>query len=158
MSFSYWEEALCTAVYLMNRTPSRVLDFHTPLHTLCMTMRCPPISSLPLWTFGCVYFVRIHKKQPHKLAPRALKCLFLGYATQQKGYKCYRSPTRKIFITMDAFFHEEKMYFAQLEFQEEENQEDIMTLDYELQENYSIDPTSYGQVESLMQLREYVKQ
>lgn len=37
--------------------------------------------------FGCTCLVHIHDKQRRKLDPRALKCMFIGYSTNKKGYK-----------------------------------------------------------------------
>ncbi|PON38314.1 hypothetical protein TorRG33x02_345400, partial [Trema orientale] len=57
-------------------------------------------------------------------------CVFVGYATHQKGYRCYHPPTRRLFITLDVVFHEDTLYFSKSEFQGEYQQE-IQTLDYD---------------------------
>jgi hypothetical protein len=80
-----WGEAILTATYLINRMPSRVLNFKTPLQVFT---NCNPISrlssTLPLKNFGCTAFVHIHDHNRGKLDPRARKCVFVGYAPTQK--------------------------------------------------------------------------
>ncbi|XP_050156356.1 uncharacterized protein LOC126630314 [Malus sylvestris] len=46
-----------------------------------------------------------------KLDPRAIKCAFVGYSTSQKGYKCYDSKTRKVFVSRDVRFDETHSFF-----------------------------------------------
>ena len=103
-------DALLTATYLINRMPSRVLDFKTPLEALS-----PPLSAskgvFPK-VFGCVCFVHVHGPPQGKLDPRALKCVFVGYSPTQKGYKCYHPPSRKQFVSMDVTFFETQSYFS----------------------------------------------
>jgi hypothetical protein len=64
---SYWGDALLTATYLINRMPSRILDFKTPLEVLS-----PPLSAskgvFPK-VFGCVCFVHVHGPTRGKLDP-----------------------------------------------------------------------------------------
>jgi transposase InsO family protein len=55
---SYWGDALLIATYLINRMPSRVLDFKTPLEVMS-----PPLYTAKCVSpkvFGCVCFVHIH--------------------------------------------------------------------------------------------------
>ncbi|XP_068666655.1 uncharacterized protein [Aristolochia californica] len=112
MSASYWGEAITTAAYLINRIPSSVLQFQTPLSVLHKTISAPAVPNLPPKVFGCVAFVHLHKSLRHKLEPRALKCVFVGYAQHQKGYRCYHPPSRKLYVTLDVVFHEENMYYS----------------------------------------------
>lgn len=104
----YWSHAVATASYLINRVPSQVLDFKTPI-SLLPKSSLP--TSLPLRVFGCVCFVHNSNPSRDKLDLRAFRCVFLGYSTSQKGYKCYHPPTRKMFITMDVTFRETEAYF-----------------------------------------------
>ncbi|KAM7531655.1 hypothetical protein LguiB_035065 [Lonicera macranthoides] len=120
---SYWGEALSSAVYLVNRIPSAVLDFQTPFEALAKSVTAPSVSNLPPRVFGCVTFVHLPKEQRNKLEPRALKCVFVGYASSQKGYRCYHPPTEKMYVTMDVIFHEETMYFHRTELQGEHYKE-----------------------------------
>lgn len=63
-------------------------------------------------TFGCVAFVHMPKTQRTKLDPCAVRDVFLGYATHQKGYRCYYLPTQRTYVTMDVIFLESEMYFT----------------------------------------------
>ncbi|KAH9784249.1 retrovirus-related pol polyprotein from transposon RE1 [Citrus sinensis] len=129
MPLSYWGETLASAAYLINRTPSSSLGFQTPFQVLNNAIMSPNVPNLPPHVFGCVAFV--HLPQQDKLSPRALRCVFVGYALHQKGYRCYHPPSRKIYITMDVVFHEDIMYYlSESEFQGEYNKEEIHTLTY----------------------------
>ena len=94
----FWGEAILTATYLINQMPSRVLKFQNPHQVLIQSF--PHFKSftsdLPLKIFGCSAFVHIHHQNRTKLDPKSLKCIFLGYSSNQKGYKCYSPLTRKI--------------------------------------------------------------
>jgi hypothetical protein len=55
--------------------------------------------------FGCLaYATDVHV--PHKFAPRAKRCIFLGYPVGQKAYKLYDLDTHQIFTSRDVVFHE----------------------------------------------------
>jgi hypothetical protein len=109
---SLWGDAVLTAAYLINRMPSKVLQFQTPLQSLSKTHSLPTLLQIPPKVFGCVCYVHIHKQYRSKLDPRAQKCIFLGYSTTQKGYKCYHPPSTKILVSMDVTFLEDQAYFS----------------------------------------------
>jgi transposase InsO family protein len=79
----FWSETVLTAVYLINRVPSVVLDFKSPLEILYEKK----INLDHLKKFGCTSFVQ--KNRIDKLDFTSIKTIFLGYSTQKKGYKCY---------------------------------------------------------------------
>ena len=116
LPLSYWGEALSSAAYLVNRVPSSTLNFKIPFQTLIEAVIAPLIPNLPPHVFDCVVFVHLHKYQWTKLTPQALQCVFVGYATHQKGYECYHPPTHQFFVKMDVVFHEDTMYFFEPEF------------------------------------------
>ena len=93
----YWGEALTCATYLINRVPSRRINFRTPSQALAEAVIAPAVPNLTPRVFGCVAFVHLHKNQRNKLSPRALRCVFLGYATHQKGYRCFYPPLGVLF-------------------------------------------------------------
>ncbi|XP_070026187.1 protein MTL1-like [Nicotiana sylvestris] len=47
-----------------------------------------------------------------KLAPRALKCIFLGYSRTQKGYRCYSPNFQRYLMPGDVTFFEIQSYFT----------------------------------------------
>jgi len=111
MPSRFWTDAVATAVHLLNRMPSRVLDFTTPLHTLSTYFPLPTMLMIPPMVFGCVVFVHLPKHQRTKLDPCAIRCLFLGYAIHQKGYRCYDPAQNRTYVTMDVTFLETKSFF-----------------------------------------------
>ena len=93
--------------------PSRVLTFQSPRQLFLKKFPHTRATSsdLPLKVFGCTAFVHVYPQNRSKFAPRANKCIFLGYSPTQKGYKCY-SPTNKRFYTiMDVSFFEHVFFY-----------------------------------------------
>jgi len=85
----------------INRMPSKVLNFQTPINTFKECFPSTRVSTdLTLKIFGCTAFVHEHKNVG-KLEPRAIKCVFVGYSPSQKGYKCFDPKNKKMFVTMD---------------------------------------------------------
>ncbi|RVW62614.1 Retrovirus-related Pol polyprotein from transposon TNT 1-94 [Vitis vinifera] len=128
---SYWGEAITSAAYLINRVPSSLINFQTPLQTLTNAVVAPTVPNLPPRVFGCVTFVHLHKHQRTKLTSHALQCVFVKYALHKKGYRSYHPPTRQMYITMDVVFHEDSMYFSSESELQGEYHKEIQTLDYD---------------------------
>ena len=100
----YWGEAVKSAAYLINRTPSRVIDFQTPQQKLQSLLSIPHLPNLEPRVFGCTIYIHIPKILRNKLNPYAKRCVFVGYSKFQKGYRCYDPQTRKLHVTLDASF------------------------------------------------------
>ena len=98
-------EAVLTATYLINRMPSKILKFKIPCQSLLQIFPLKKIiSSLYPKIFGCSAFVHIHQQHRSKLDPKSIKCIFIGYSSHQKGYKCYSPITKRVYNTMDVSF------------------------------------------------------
>ncbi|RVW26230.1 Retrovirus-related Pol polyprotein from transposon TNT 1-94 [Vitis vinifera] len=113
MPTQFWGDSILTATYLINRMPSRVLSFVTPLqkfHEFFPHSRLD--AHLPLRVFGSTVFVHIHGPKRNKFDPKALKCVFLGYSSTQKGYKCYDPISQKLYVSLDVTFFEHTPYYS----------------------------------------------
>ena len=73
----------------------------------------PYLDKLQPGIFGSVSFWHAHSNGRKKLDPKTVKCVFLGYSTMQKGYKCYYPPSKKFFFLMNVNFNEQESYFKQ---------------------------------------------
>ncbi|KAG7559395.1 Zinc finger CCHC-type [Arabidopsis thaliana x Arabidopsis arenosa] len=102
----YWGDAVMTACYLINRTPTKVLKDLSPFEVLNNTR--PSIDHLRV--FGCVCFVLVPGEQRNKLDAKSTRCMFLGYSTTQKGYKCYDPTSNRTFVSRDVKFLEDQGY------------------------------------------------
>ncbi|WJZ84417.1 hypothetical protein VitviT2T_004022 [Vitis vinifera] len=107
----YWSDVVATAVHLLNSMPTKVLQFQTPVKVLSDHVSLPNVLMIPPRIFGCVVFVHIHKNQRTKLDPCAVRCLFLGYGVQKKGYRCYDPIAKRTYIAMDVTFLESENFF-----------------------------------------------
>ncbi|RVW85170.1 Retrovirus-related Pol polyprotein from transposon TNT 1-94 [Vitis vinifera] len=112
----FWGEAILTATYLINRMPSRVLTFQSPRQLFLKQFPHTRAASsdLPLKVFGCTAFVHVYPQNRSKFAPRANKCIFLGYSPTQKGYKCYSPTNKRFYTTMDVSFFEHVFFYPQI--------------------------------------------
>jgi hypothetical protein len=67
MPLKFWDEAFTTAVYLINRTPSKVINHETPLEHLFHTK----LIYLSLPVFGCACWPNLRLYNQHKLQFRS---------------------------------------------------------------------------------------
>ena len=104
-----WSDALMTMTYLQNQLPCAPLGGAIPLHCLLPTSS---IFSLPPRFFGYVAFIQDHSHSLSKIAPRALKGMFVGYSRTQKGYRVYFPDTRRYMTYVDVTFHEDSPFFS----------------------------------------------
>jgi len=81
---SLWTEALQTAVYILNRVPTKAVP-KTPFE-LWKGWK-PSLRHMRVW--GCPSEVRIYNPQEKKLDPRTISGYFIGYAERSKGYRFY---------------------------------------------------------------------
>ena len=94
-------EVALTTPNLINRIPTRVLKFDTPLKRLLSIFPYIRIfTSLPLKTLGCILFVHIHELNCSKLNPRVEKCVLVRYSPQHKRYNCYNPISKKFVVWM----------------------------------------------------------
>jgi len=111
VSTRFWPKVVATSAYLLDRLPSQILNRRTPLQILATQTNIPPVQMLPPRVFGCSVFVHIPKANITKFDPCAEKCVFVGYAAHQKGYRCYNPITHCVYVTMDCDFLESEYFF-----------------------------------------------
>ncbi|GJZ49137.1 ribonuclease H-like domain-containing protein [Tanacetum coccineum] len=92
---TFWVEALNVATQLLNFLPSNIINNKIPYTRLFGTN---PDYSL-LRTFGCLCYP--HFQTNHKLEPRVTPSIYLGQASNHRGYRCL-----KIIISRHVTFDE----------------------------------------------------
>ncbi|KAI0493266.1 hypothetical protein KFK09_027542 [Dendrobium nobile] len=102
LPLKFWAEAVSTANYLINLLSSSAISNHTPY----LRLNGRPASYKHLRTFGCLCFPWTRPYADHKLAPRSQLCVFLGYSTQHKGYRCLNVTQNRIYISRQVVFYE----------------------------------------------------
>jgi histone deacetylase 1/2 len=105
----YWDHAFITAAYLINRMPTPTLQNNSPYFKLLNKQ--PDYKALKI--FGCACFPFLRPYHNTKLAYRSQECIFLGYSSSYKGYKCLSSDGH-IYVSKDVLFNEQKFPYPQL--------------------------------------------
>jgi hypothetical protein len=111
MPLKFWDEAFLTAVFLINRLPTRVLDNDTPFDRLYK--KSPDYSFLR--TFGCAVWPNLRPYNSRKLEFRSNRCVFLGYSNLHKGFKCLDPSSGRVYISRDVVFDETVFPFSVLQ-------------------------------------------
>ena len=110
MPLKFWDEAFLTATHLINLLPSKVINYQTPFEKLFLEK--PKYNSLHI--FGCAVWPNLRPYNSRKLAFRSTRCVFLGYSSMHKGYKCLEPSTGRVYISRDVVFDESIFPFSEL--------------------------------------------
>jgi hypothetical protein len=102
----FWGEAILTSVYLINRQPLSKLSGKCPGEVLFGTPRYDHLRG-----FGCLCYVLLAPRERTKLTAQSIECVFLGYSPKHKGYHCYDPSSRRIRISRDVTFVEDRPFF-----------------------------------------------
>ena len=102
MNLEFWAEAISTAVYLKNRSPTKALHDITPEQA--WTGKKPSVGHLR--SFGCKAYVHVPTQHRSKLDSKTLECVFTGYYTESKGYRVFNIVKQQALISRDVIFDE----------------------------------------------------
>ncbi|CAO2153577.1 unnamed protein product [Urochloa humidicola] len=102
MPSMFWGEAVATAIFLLNRAPTKSLDGMTPFEA--WHGRKPDVHFLR--TFGCVAHVKTTKPHLKKLDDRSAPAVFIGYEPDSKAWRFYDPTARRAIVSRDAVFEE----------------------------------------------------
>jgi hypothetical protein len=103
MLSEFWGE-VHTAVYILNRDPTRSLEGMTPYEA--WHKKKPRVGHLR--TFGCMAHVKKTGPGVTKLSNRFTKMVFVGYEAGTKGYRVYDTVTKKLQVSRDVVFEEHR--------------------------------------------------
>jgi len=97
----FWGECILSATHLINLLPMENLRWKRPFEVLYGKQ--PQFNDLR--TIGCLCYAH-NVGERDKFAPRATKCVLLGYTFGLKGYKLYDIELKNKFHSRDVIFKE----------------------------------------------------
>ena len=102
MPTTYWLDVFCCAVYIINWLPTPLLKGISPFELLHDVSP----NYAHFHPFGCRVYPCLRDYAPHKLSPQGIPCIFLGYSSMHKGFRCLDISISQIYITRHAKFDE----------------------------------------------------
>lgn len=99
ISSDIWVEAVGTACYLVNRSPTKGLQVSPEER---FSGEKPELSNLLV--FGTRTMTHIPKVGRKKWDPKSQEGIFVGYAAGSKGYRVYNPRSRKVYVSRDVVF------------------------------------------------------
>ena len=124
----FWAEAVNTAVYVINRSPSSGIGDKVPEEVWSKSV--PKLDHLR--RFGCVCY---YHSDNGKLQPRAKKGIFIGYPGGVKGYKVWSLEDKRAVVSRNVTFKEEECYKDLEKTTVEQKEKNTMFLDLVLSES-----------------------
>ncbi|XLU82308.1 hypothetical protein S245_005728, partial [Arachis hypogaea] len=109
LPMQFWEDAFLSSVYIINRLPTPVLDNNSPFEVLFKHQ--PDYTFFKI--FGCMCFPFLRPYSKTKFNYKSEPCLFLGYDSNFKGYKCM-AKNGKIYMARHVLFHEYTFSYQKL--------------------------------------------
>lgn len=104
----FWVEALHLTTHLLNILPTKSIRNLTPHEVLYRSQ--PKYTNLRV--FGCLCYPNLSSSSTHKLSPRSVPCVFVGYPSSQKGFRCPDTSTGCVIVSRHVIFDESLFPFA----------------------------------------------
>ena len=101
-----WAEAANTAVYLMNRLPTKAVLKKTPYEAWFGSK--PGVSHLKVFGSVCYYWIPEPKRE--KLDEKAEIGVLVGYSSESKGYRVFNPLLEKVVISRDVRVDESSLW------------------------------------------------
>ena len=98
----FWAIAIRTTTFVINRISQPRLEFVSPFKKLC-NMK-PTVSYFRL--FGCVCYVFVPNHLRSRFDKKAIRCIFVGYDNQRKGWKCCDPTNGRCYTSLNVVFNE----------------------------------------------------
>lgn len=102
LPIEYWGECVLAAGYLINRTPSVVLQNKTPFEVLYG--HAPGYKHIRV--MGCLAYAHNFDHKGDKFTSRSRRCVFLGYPYGKKGWRLFDLEREVVFTSRDVVFQE----------------------------------------------------
>ena len=104
LSKSLWGEAMRTTIDLINLSSSYPLE--GDIQERVWTRKF--VSFELLRVFGCRAFVHVPRNERSKLDSKTKQCIFLGYSSEEFGYRLWDPTTKKIIRSKDVVFFKDQ--------------------------------------------------
>lgn len=107
LSRKYWAEAVATAFYLKNRSPTKSIGGKIPEEVWTGNK----VELGHLRVFGCIAYALVPPQNRRKLDPKSRRYVFVGYSETTKGYRLADPLNpKKIILARNVIFLESRFY------------------------------------------------
>lgn len=98
-----------TTAHVINRLPQARHEFISPFQKLWNTK--PTVSHFRV--FGCVCYVFVPNHLCSKFDKKAVRCIFVGYDSQRKGWRCYNPMNGRCYTSRNVIFDEASSWWLE---------------------------------------------
>lgn len=112
---TFWPEAVNWAFYVLNRCPTLAVKDVTPEEAWSGIK--PSVQHFRV--FGSIAHVHVPDVRRTKLDDKSHSCIFFGVSEESKGYRLYDPVSKKIVISRDVVFEEDKKWNWDESYQEQ---------------------------------------
>jgi len=103
---TFWPEVVNWTIHVLNRCPTLAVKDITPEKAWSGVK--PSIDHLRV--FGCIAHAHVPEAKRTKLDNKSLTCVLLGVNEESKGYKLFDPIARRVVVSRDVIFEEEKRW------------------------------------------------
>ncbi|CAM9256040.1 unnamed protein product, partial [Heterosigma akashiwo] len=144
LTAGYWDLAWKYAQYTRDRLPTNKDNAYRTPYELWNEKK-PDVSKLR--PFGCIGYCAFPNKSRHKMKPKAIKAIMVGYDEIRKGYLILSMHTKRLIVSRDVTFAEapfaeqcmERVIEGITDFTNEEDDLDVSDDDEEFFADYNED-------------------
>lgn len=104
----FWAEYMKIAAYVINIIPQQGLQFTSPFEKLWSIK--PNVSHFCV--FGCICYVFVPNHLRRKTEKKAIRCIFVGYDQERKGWRCCDPNTGKCYTSRNVVFDESSSWWS----------------------------------------------